>query len=139
MSCSTDCERHRLGACDTILLPAMRSTLCGPLTVSSLTNGAGEDWKPPVPCGIQFVRPVLPAPYHNYFMPADYDTPDVSVWFFALSPCHACQLEEAQKGETLFAGLMLYGHGVGPDQQKLSEPLKIPASATKAPSLGPPH
>jgi hypothetical protein len=29
-----DCERHRLGACDTILLPAMRSTLCAPLTVS---------------------------------------------------------------------------------------------------------
>lgn len=63
-------------------------------------------------------------------MPADYDTP-VSVWFFALSPCHACQLEEAQKGETQFAGLMLYGHGVGPDQKRLSEPLKIPASATK--------
>lgn len=26
---------------------------------------------------------------------------------------------------------MLYGHGVGPDQQKLSELLKIPAPATK--------
>lgn len=53
-------------------------------------------------------------------MPADYDAPDVSIWFFTLSPCHACQLDEAQKGETLFAELMLYGHGVGPDQQKLS-------------------
>lgn len=64
-------------------------------------------------------------------MPADYDAPDVSVWFIALSRCHACQLGEAQKGETLFAGLMLYGHGVGPDQQNLSELLKIPAPATK--------
>lgn len=46
-----------------------------------------------------------------------------------------CTVNEAKSEyetrQTLFAGLMLYGHGVGPDQQKLSELLEIPAPSTK--------